>query len=115
MSYFLVSPCLETDFLRHITREKVRRRITSFTHKVKRRSYKMAAAFRTERSCVLLFYAVIRNLHFNQLTMPAPSTNQTSRFYTIIDKLPTQKLVNDISHHLSVWPLNHGLRIDSTA
>jgi putative transposase len=43
---------------------------------VKRRSHKMAAAFRTEGSCVLLFYAVIRSLHFNKLTMPAPSTKQ---------------------------------------
>lgn len=40
---------------------------------VKRRSHKMAAAFRTEGSCLLLFYAVIRSLHFNKLTMPAPS------------------------------------------
>jgi len=43
---------------------------------VKRRSHKMAAAFRTEGSCVLLFYAVIRSLHFNKLTMPASSTKQ---------------------------------------
>jgi putative transposase len=43
---------------------------------VKRRSHKMAAAFRTEGSCVLLFYAVIRSLHFNTLTMPASSTKQ---------------------------------------
>ncbi len=40
---------------------------------VKRRPHKMAAAFRNERSRVLLFYAVIRSLHFNKLTMPAPS------------------------------------------
>ncbi len=37
---------------------------------VKRRSHKMAAAFRTEESCLLLFYAVIRSLKFNKLTMP---------------------------------------------
>src|SRR5205085_3372835 len=43
---------------------------------VKRRSHKMAAAFRTEDSCVLLFYAVIRSLHFKKLTMPAASTKQ---------------------------------------
>jgi transposase-like protein len=43
---------------------------------VKRRSHKMAAAFRTEGSCLLLFFAVIRSLHFNKLTMPASSTNQ---------------------------------------
>jgi len=40
---------------------------------VKRRSHKMAAAFRNEESCVLLFYAVIRTLTFKKLTMPAPS------------------------------------------
>lgn len=43
---------------------------------VKRRSHKMAAAFRTEDSCVLLFYAVIRSLHFNKLRMPSPSSKQ---------------------------------------
>lgn len=43
---------------------------------VKRRSHKMAAAFRTEGSCLLLFYAVIRSLHFNKLTMPASSPKQ---------------------------------------
>jgi len=30
----------------------------------------MAAAFRTEERCLLLFYAVIRSLKFNKLTMP---------------------------------------------
>lgn len=43
---------------------------------VKRRSHKMAAAFRNEGSCVLLFYAVIRCLKFNKLTMPAASKEQ---------------------------------------
>jgi len=43
---------------------------------VKRRSHKMAAAFRNEGSCLLLFYAVIRSLHFNKLTIPAPTTKQ---------------------------------------
>lgn len=43
---------------------------------VKRRSHKMAAAFRNEDSCVLLFYAVIRSLRFKKLTMPAASTKQ---------------------------------------
>lgn len=43
---------------------------------VKRRSHKMAAAFRNEGSCVLLFYAVIRSLKFNKLTMPAASPAQ---------------------------------------
>lgn len=43
---------------------------------VKRRSHKMAAAFRNEGSCVLLFYAVIRTLKFNKLTMPSTSKQQ---------------------------------------
>lgn len=43
---------------------------------VKRRSHKMAAAFRNEDSCVLLFYAVIRSLKFNKLTMPVASQAQ---------------------------------------
>jgi putative transposase len=43
---------------------------------VKRRSHKIAAAFRNEGSCLLLFYAVIRSLHFNKLTMPASSEAQ---------------------------------------
>ena len=43
---------------------------------VKRRSHKMAAAFRNEESWVLLFYAVIRSLKFNKLTMPTASQAQ---------------------------------------
>src|SRR5438270_2334284 len=43
---------------------------------VKRRSPTMAAAFRNEESCVLLFYAVIRSLKFNKLTMPVTSQAQ---------------------------------------
>jgi putative transposase len=43
---------------------------------VKRRSHTMAAAFRTEESCLLLFYAVIRCLKFNKLTISAASQAQ---------------------------------------
>lgn len=43
---------------------------------VKRRSHKMAAAFRNEGSCLLLFYAVIRSLKFKKLTMPQASSQQ---------------------------------------
>lgn len=43
---------------------------------VKRRSHKIAAAFRNEDSCLLLFYAVIRSLKFNKLTMPVTSEAQ---------------------------------------
>jgi transposase-like protein len=39
-------------------------------NEVKRRSHKMAAAFRNEASCLLMFFAVIRALKFNKLTMP---------------------------------------------
>jgi putative transposase len=38
---------------------------------VKRRSHKMAAAFRNEGSCLLMFFAVIRTLKFHKITMPA--------------------------------------------
>jgi transposase-like protein len=58
---------------------------------VKRRSHKMVAAFRTEGSCVLLFYAVIRSLHFNKLTMPALSTKQPdAELYTELDIPPSE-------------------------
>jgi putative transposase len=43
---------------------------------VKRRSHTMAAALRNEESCLLLFYAVIRSLKFNKLTMPVTSEAQ---------------------------------------
>jgi transposase-like protein len=36
---------------------------------VKRRSHKMGAAFRNEDSCLLMFYAVIRTLHFRKVVM----------------------------------------------
>jgi len=38
---------------------------------VKKRSHKMAAAFRNESSCLLMFYAVVRSLHFNKIPMPS--------------------------------------------
>jgi hypothetical protein len=31
----------------------------------------MAAAFRNEGSCLLMFFAVIRSLKFHKITMPA--------------------------------------------
>jgi len=37
---------------------------------VKKRSHKMAAAFRNESSCLLMFYAVIRGLAFRRISMP---------------------------------------------
>jgi transposase-like protein len=38
---------------------------------VKKRSHKMAAAFRNENSCLLLFYAVVRSLHLRNIAVPA--------------------------------------------
>ena len=38
---------------------------------VKKRSHKMAAAFRNENSCLLMFYAVIRSLNFRKIPIPA--------------------------------------------
>lgn len=38
---------------------------------VKKRSHKMATAFRNEGSCLLMFYAVIRGLKFRRISMPA--------------------------------------------
>ena len=40
---------------------------------VKKRSHKMNAPFRNEGSCLLLFYAVIRALHFKKLPIPSVS------------------------------------------
>lgn len=41
---------------------------------VKRRSHKMAAAFRNENSCLLMFYAVTRSLKLRRITIPAQET-----------------------------------------
>ena len=41
---------------------------------VKKRSHKMAAAFRNENSCLLLFYAVVRSLHLRNISVPAIAT-----------------------------------------
>jgi len=43
---------------------------------IKRRFHKMAAAFRSEGTWVLLFYAFIRCLYFNKLMMSASSIKQ---------------------------------------
>lgn len=49
--------------------------IERLIEEVKRRSHKMGAAFRNEGSCLLMFYAVVRGVKFQRLTMPA--TRQT--------------------------------------
>ena len=41
---------------------------------VKKRSHKMASAFRNENSCLLLFYAVIRSLKLRRITIPEKVT-----------------------------------------
>jgi len=41
---------------------------------VKKRSHKMAAAFRNENSCLLLFYAVVRSLHLRNIAVLASET-----------------------------------------
>lgn len=38
--------------------------------KVKKRSKKMNAAFRNEASCLLLFFAVVRSMRFQNVVMP---------------------------------------------
>ncbi len=43
---------------------------------VKKRSHKMATAFRNEGSCLLMFYAGIRSLHFCKLQMPKKESTQ---------------------------------------
>jgi len=39
---------------------------------VKKRTHKMAAAFRNESSCLLMFYAIIRSLKFRRISISAP-------------------------------------------
>jgi transposase-like protein len=41
---------------------------------VKKRSHKMAAAFRNEDSCMLMFYAVIRSLKLRRISVPEMNT-----------------------------------------
>jgi len=43
---------------------------------VKKRSHKMAAAFRNEDSCLLMFYAVTRSLKLRKITVPAKVVSQ---------------------------------------
>lgn len=47
-------------------------------NEVKRRSHKMATAFRNENSCLLMFYAVIRALRFRRISMPRSSEHQAA-------------------------------------
>jgi putative transposase len=47
-------------------------------NEVKRRSHKMASAFRNEDSCLLMFYAVIRALRFRRISMPRSGEHQAA-------------------------------------
>ena len=44
---------------------------------IKKRSHKMAAAFRNENSCLLLFYAVVRSLKLRSISVPATAAKPT--------------------------------------
>lgn len=48
---------------------------------VKKRSHKMAAAFRNENSCLLLFFAVTRSLKLRRITVPAKAENQPENLH----------------------------------
>jgi len=48
---------------------------------VKKRTHKMAAAFRNEDSCMLLFYAIIRSLQFRRITIPAKDSSQPENLH----------------------------------
>lgn len=44
---------------------------------VKKRSHKMAAAFRNENSCMLMFYAIIRSLKLRRISVPPKDTSSS--------------------------------------
>jgi putative transposase len=48
---------------------------------VKKRSHKMAAAFRNENSCMLMFYAVIRSLKLRRISVPAKDPAQPENLH----------------------------------
>jgi putative transposase len=56
----------------HWARIRTTNVIERLFEEVKKRSKKMAAAFRNENSCLLLFYAVVRGLKFQNVVMPKP-------------------------------------------
>ena len=56
----------------HWPRIRTNNVIERMFEEVKKRSKKMAAAFRNENSCLLLFYAVVRSLKFQNVVMPTP-------------------------------------------
>jgi hypothetical protein len=56
---------------------------------VQTRSKKMAAAFRNEGSCLLLFYAIVRGLRFRKLRMPGQHFAPDSTYHPVHDGLNT--------------------------
>jgi transposase-like protein len=48
---------------------------------VKKRSHKMAAAFRNENSCLLMFYAVIRSLKLRRISIPGGDTGDSQKVH----------------------------------
>jgi len=57
----------------HWARIRTTNVIERMFEEVKKRSKKMVAAFRNENSCLLLFYAVVRGLKFQNVVMPTDS------------------------------------------
>ena len=49
---------------------------------VKKRSHKMAAAFRNEDSCMLMFYAVIRSLNLRRISLPGKNPGTLDILHT---------------------------------
>ena len=43
-------------------------------NEVKRRTKKMAVAFRNENSCLLMFYAIVRSMKFRRISMSKTAT-----------------------------------------
>ncbi len=60
--------------------------IERLIEEVKRRSHKMGAAFRNESSCLLMFYAIIRGVKFQRLTMPPKQENQDGQALPILHR-----------------------------
>jgi transposase-like protein len=63
--------------------------IERLIEEVKRRSHKMGAAFRNEESCLLMFYAVIRGVNFQRLTMPLKQEKHETQDIQALPKLHT--------------------------
>jgi putative transposase len=63
--------------------------IERLIEEVKRRSHKMGAAFRNEGSCLLMFYAVIRGLKFQRLSMTTMPSGQDQQDTQALPELHT--------------------------